>query len=321
MGGGAIQTKLQWDARTLEAIFRGVYDMSQPKGKDFIPILYDVLNSDKDSESFDGVGGEGLMVPWKKSNNQVHYDAVRELWPVSIRNQKYSLGREIDRDLVDDMKVAEIKRKIQSLSNAVHKTQQMQAVEFLANAFTAVGSDYLSSPYNSAGPDGKPLCATDHPYSPTNSTDVQSNKGTSELSIDAWDDTSVAMQEWVDDRGVLMATIPDTLIVAPYNARTAWQIAGIDGKGEGYEPGNANHNINVYEGLITVIVDPYLKNRKAWFAADSAKMKELNKWFWRRKPENGSMTGFDDEIAKFKVVGRWSSGFLAPWFIYGHNPS
>lgn len=315
-----MQTKLLWDKDVLEPVFRELYTREMKDRPDFIPKLYDVQGSNKDTESIEMIGGEGLMEQWKMSNNQVFYDDVNELWQKYFQHEKFSLGREIDRDFVDDLKLTAIRDRIRSMADAVYKTRQYQAVELYNNAFTTSGVNFRGRSYNSALPDGKALCANDHPYSPTNSTDVQSNYGTDELSIDSWDETAVKMQEWVDDRGNLMAVMPDTLLVAPYNARRAFQIAGIPGKGEGYEPDAGNFNVNMYEGQIKVIINPYLKNRKAWFAIDSKRMMNACKWFDRRKPENGTITDFDTEVAKFKVVGRWSKGAIDWSFVFGHNP-
>lgn len=317
-----MQNKLDWDQNVLEPVFRELYTREMKGKKDFIPMLYDVQGSSKDTESIEMIGGEGLMEEWGQSANQVFYDDVDELWQKYFRHKKFSLGREIDRDFVDDLKLTAIRDRIRSMADAVYKTRQYQAAELFNNAdLTTTAVDFRGRTYNAEIPDTKALCATDHPYSPTNSTDTQSNKGTDELSIDTWDATAVAMQEWKDDRGNLLAVMPNTLIVAPYNARRAFQIAGIPGKGEGYEPDSANHNINIYEGDITVIVNPFFKNRKDWFAADSSRMKNANKWFDRRKPENGSITDFDTEVAKFKVVGRWSYGTIDWTWVFGHFPA
>lgn len=325
----AVQSYLQWDPLVLQPVFRGIYqnEMDAKLRKDFIPELYGVETSEKALELFEGVGNEGLMVPWKESNNQVAYGQVEELWKATFTHEKFSLGREIERDFIDDLKLTQLKDRIVSLADAVYKTQQMQAVQSFNNGFTATGTNYYGKSYASVGPDGKALFAADHPYSPENSTDVQSNiivdgaTTNPPLTIDAWDSASVAMQQWVDDRGVLQAAMPDTVLVHPKNMRTAFQIAGIDGKGWGYEPGSNNFNINVYEGTIKVIVNPFLSNADAWFAIDSARLKQNHKWFWRRRPENGTITEFDTEVSKFKVVGRWSFGWTSPWFVAGSNGS
>jgi len=317
-----MQTALRWDPRVLEPIFKELYSLEMKNKKDFIPLLYNVTTSSKRMESYDGIGGEGLMEEWSRSNNQVYYEDIDELWQKVIKNRKFSDGRIIERDFIDDLQLTEIKRRIASLADSVYKTQQLQAVEFLVNAFTATGPNWRGRDESYVGPDGKPLCAEDHPFSPTNSTDVQSNLGTSALTIDSWDATAVAMQEWVDDKGNTMAVIPDTLIVAPYNARAAFKIAGLpDAELPKYEPGSNNFDANMYMGNIKVIVNPFIspKNRKNWFAADSARMKQFNIWQWRRKVENGTMTDFDTEATKHKAIGRWGYGFTNYSFIYGHN--
>lgn len=315
----AVQSYLQWDPLVLEPVFRGIYanEMDKKLKRDFVPVLFGVENSDKALEMFEGVGGEGLMIPWKESNNQVAYGEVDELWKATYEHAKFSLGREIYRDFIDDLKLTQLKDRLVNMADAEYKTIQYQGAQNFNNAFTATGTNYLGKPYKSVGPDGIALCATNHPYSPENSTDVQSNMTTKELTIDTWDEVSVAMQGWVDDRGVLQAAMPDTLLVHPYNRRVAFQIAGIDGRGLGYEPGSSDFNINVYQGDITVIVNPFLRSQTAWFAIDDAKKRQLHKWFWRRKPDGGSITDFDTEVAKFKRVGRWSFGWNSPWWVYG----
>jgi len=314
-----MQTKLQWNHNVLEPVFRELYTREMKDKKDYIPMMFDVETSTKDTESVEMIGGEGLMEEWGRSNNQVFYDDVDELWQKYFKHRKYSLGREIERDFVDDLKLTAIKDRIRGMADATYKTQQMQGVEWFNNGnLTAGAVDFRGRVYDAKLPDGKALFATDHPYSPTNSADVQSNLGNSPLSIDAWDNTAVKMQEWKDDRGNLMAVKPDTLIVSPYNARAAFQIAGIPGKGQGYEPGSSDFNVSMYEGNIKVIVNPFFTNSKAWVAADNARMKRAMKWFWRRRPESGSITDFDTEVAKYKVVGRWSYGCIDWSFGFGH---
>lgn len=317
-----MQTKLRWDPKVLEPIYKELYSLEMKNKKDFIPLLYNVTNSNKDMESYAGIGSEGTMEEWGHSNNQVKYEDIDALWEKLLKNRKFSDGRIIDRDFIDDLKLSEIARRIKSLSGSVYKTQQLQAVEFLNNGFATTGANWRGRIDKYMGPDGKALFAADHPYSPTNSTDVQSNLGSSALTIDSWDETAVAMQEWVDDRGDVMAVIPDTLIVSPYNARPAFKIAGLpDSDLPKYEPGSNHFDVNMYQGTINVIVNPFISaaKRKNWFAADSARLKQFNIWQWRRKIENGTLTDFDTEVSKFKAIGRWAYGFTNYSFIYGHN--
>lgn len=316
-----MQTGVQWNSQVLEDVFRELYSRAISPRKDYIPLMFGVESSTKAVESIDSVGGEGLMEEWGASGNSVKYEDVNELWQKYYRHIKYSDGRVIERDFVDDVQLTKIKDRIRSLADSVYKTQQLQAVEWFNNMDqTTAAVNFRGRTYNAALPDGKAFIATDHPYSPTDST-AQSNKGVLDLSIDAWDTTSVLMQQWVDDKGNPLAVIPDTLIVAPYNARKAFQIAGMPGKEAAkYDPDQANYNINIYEGEITVVVNPFINptKRKNWVAAENSRMQQAQKWFWRRKVENGTMTDFDTETAKYKAIGRWSYGNIDPFWGFGN---
>jgi hypothetical protein len=314
-----MQTKVKWDPDVLEPIFNSLYTTAMKEKKDFLPMMYAMETSTKDTESVDGIGGEGLLEEWGQSGNSVNYEDIDELWVKQFKMRKYSGGRVIERDFVDDLKLTKIKDMITGLADAVYKTRQYQGVETFNNAFVTNGIDFRGRTYNAIGPDGIALCSDAHPYSPTNSVDVQGNKGASPLSWDAWDDTVVAMQEWVDDKGNLMAVMPDCLMVAPYNRAKAFQIAGMPGKAAENVPETANHTINVYNGDISVIVNPFLKNRYNWFAIDKARLNQFHKWFDRRKPSYGQTMDFDTEATKYKVIGRWQKGFTNYSWVYGHE--
>lgn len=306
-----MQLALSWDKMVLEPVFKELYTREMTKKRDYIETMFDVQKSDKATESIEMIGGEGLMEDWKQSNNQVKYEDVEELWQKYFTHAKYSLGREIDRDFVDDLKLTAIRDRIRGLADAVYKTGQMQGAQWFNNGMaTTAGVDYRGRAYNAALPDGKALFAADHPYSPTNSTDTQSNLITDALSIDSFDKAFVMMQQWKDDRGNLMAAMGDTLFVAPALRRIALQITGLpNGRYDNYEPGNADHDANVYaDGSIKVVVNPFFTKPTQWVLADSARMKNAMKWFNRRLPETGSITDFDTEIAKYKVVKRCSFG-------------
>jgi len=320
----AIQTALRWDKNVLEPVFRELYSQEVKGMKDYIPEMFSVENSDKAVESIEMIGGEGLMEEWSHSNNQVYYSDIDELWQKYFKHRKFSDGREIDRDFVDDLKLTAIKDRIRSLAGSVYYTRQRQAAEWFINGDKTTGAvDFRGRVYDAKLPDGKALFATDHPLHPEDNGPGQSNKGTAELSVDAVDDAYVDMQAWTNDKGNIIPVMPDTLIVGPGLRRKAIQIAGKPGKGEGYEPGSGNFDVNVWDGDLKVIVNPFFAqgNRNAWVLADSRRMKRAMKWFERRKPESGSITDFDTEIAKHKVVGRWSYGGIDWTWGYGSFPT
>lgn len=319
-----MQTALQWDPEVLEPVFRELYERAISPRKDFIPLMFGVENSTKAVESIDMIGGEGLMDEWSMTGNSVKYEDVNELWQKYFRHKKYSDGRVIERDFIDDVQLTKIKDRIKSLADSQYKTVQLQGVEWFNNMDqTTAAVDFRGRTYDAVLPDGKAFVATDHPYSPDNSVDVQSNKGTLELSVDAVDTTMVLGQQMVDDKGNPLAIMYNCLIVHPYNARKAYQIAGMPGKEAAkYDPDQANYNINVYEGDITVVVNPFIKaaDRRNWVLAEKSRMQRAQKWFWRRKIGSGMMTDFDTETAKHKIIGRWSYGNIDWSWGFGNIP-
>lgn len=56
-----MNTKLQWNANVLEDVFRELYSIEMATKPDFISKMYGVESSTKDTESVDGIGGEGLF--------------------------------------------------------------------------------------------------------------------------------------------------------------------------------------------------------------------------------------------------------------------
>ncbi|KAE8559789.1 phage head protein [Paenibacillus polymyxa] len=318
-----VQSALSWDKNVLEPVFRALYDQGISNKKDYISDMYSVENSNKAVESIEMIGGEGLMEDWAHSNKQVFYSDIQELWQKYFAHRKFSAGRQIDRDFIDDLKLTAIKDRLSSLVDEVYYTRQYQGAEWFINGNkTTDAVDYRGRTYDARLPDGKALFATDHPLAPGDTGPGQSNLGTADLSIDSVDDSQVAMSGWTNDRGNIIPIIGDTIITTPYNRRAAFQIAGINGKGQGYEPGSADHNINIYEGDLKVIINPFFAkgNKKAWVLADSSRMKRAQKWFDKRRPETGNMDDFDSEIAKFKVVGRWSYGCIDWTWGFGHFP-
>lgn len=316
-------TTLSFDNKVLEPIFRELYSQATKNMPDYVPAMYDVSKTTKETESIEMIGGGGLMEEWSHSNKQVYYGEKRELWQKYIKQEKFSAGRQIDRDFMRFLKLDKMKDEITSLADEVYQTRQKQGAEWFVNGNQAQGPDFRGRIYNSLLPDGKPLFATDHPFYPGYVGEGQSNLGTQELTIDAVDDAIVAMQAWRNDQGNIMPVMPDTLFVSPYNMRAAKQIVGINGKGEGYEPGNNLHNINVFEGTLKVVVNPFFNfgNRKAWVLADSNRMKKAMKWYESQSPENGNMEDFDTEIKKFKVVGLWGKGCVDWTWGYGNYPT
>lgn len=290
-------------ARMLDPYIFMVYENIVEKGPDIIPILYGVHNTELAEERVTGIGSTGLMKKWE---GQVYYDDVQPLWDKTYRVEKYSIGLKIERDLWDDAQHAEVKDRVQRITLSVHRTRQLHAHLPFNDAFDG---KYLR------GPDGEPLCSASHPLAP-GSTEVQSNVGNLELTVDNLEATRIAMMNWVDDRGNKLLRVPDMLLVPPSLGAKAAEIVKSSDR-----PDTADRAINVRQNAYKIVELPLLEHSKAWFLVDSQAAKLYLKWFERRKPVPERDKDFDTETLKWKYVARYAFGFHHWAWIYGHLPS
>lgn len=284
---------------------RKIYDIQNKTKRDYLSEIFNVENSTKQQEFNLGVGELGVMEEWQSSGAKIAYEDFSKGFKSTYTHQKYSKGIVIERELVDDDQYSEIKKRVKKLSRVTYFTTQKQAASVFNNSFNA--SYY--------GPDAKALCSATHPKMPGSSSTF-SNVGTLELNAANVETTRTNMLAWTDDKGNELMIMPDTLLVPPALRKTALVLAQTK-----EEPDTTDHGINVWYGNLSVIEWPFLTDTNAWFFVDKERMKEGLNWFWRRKPDFGDKVEFDDEVAKYKCVGRWSFGWDTADWLYGHNPS
>ncbi len=284
---------------------RKIYDKHQKMHKDYLSLMFNVENSNKAQEFNLGVGELGIMDEWQSSGAKVSYEDFSKGFKSTFTHKKYSKGIQLERELVDDDLYSEIAKRVKKLSRVVYFTTQKHAASVFNNAFSG---GYI-------GPDNYALCYSAHPKMPGSSSTF-GNVGALELTSENVETTRTNMLAWTDDKGNELLVMPDTLIVPPALRKKATIIAETK-----EEPDTTDHGVNVWYGNLTVIEWPFLTDTNAWFLCDKARMKENLTWFWRRKPDFADKVEFDDEVAKYKVVGRWSYGWDMPDFVYGQNPS
>lgn len=289
-------------AELLTPGLKGIFGQHQREMKDYVPLIFNVETSTKAFEQFLGTGELGIMDEWTGS---VSYEDFEKGFKATFTHKKYSKGMQIERELVDDDQYSEIKAKTKRLSRVTHQTRQIHAASVFNNAFSG---GFL-------GPDGKPLCSASHQKMPGSSATI-SNLGALELNADNVETTRTNALAWTDDKDNKILTQLDTILVPSALRKKALIIAETDD-----EPDTTEHGINVWKGNLKVIEWPYLTDVNAWFMVDSARAKEELLWFDRRKPDFSNQVDFDTEIAKYKVIGRWSYGWLSPLWVYGNNPS
>lgn len=296
-----MQVSENWGELLLPGL-RTIFNKHIKDMPDYIGKLFSVENSTKAQEFSLGTGDIGTMDPWTGS---VSYEDFDKGFKATYTHKKYSKGIQLERELVDDDQYTEIKKRVKKLGRTVYYTTQAHAASVFNNAANA----------QILGPDGKPLCSADHPKMPGSSS-VIANLGALELNAENVETTRTAMRKWTDDKGNLIMINPDMLIVPTDLRKKARIIAETPD-----EPDTADHGVNVWAGNLKVMEYPFLTDTNGWFLVDSMRLKEYLYWFWRRKPDFADKVEFDDEVSKYKVVGRWSWGWDDFSFLYLNNPS
>lgn len=241
-----MQVSENWGELLLPGL-RHIFNQHIKDMPDYLSKIYSVENSTKAQEFTLGTGDIGTMDPWTGS---VSYEDFDKGFKATYTHKKYSKGIQVERELVDDDQYAEIKKRVKKLGRTVYYTTQTHAASTFNNAANA----------QVLGPDGKPLCASDHPKMP-GSASVISNLGTRELTAENVDLVRNEMVQWTDDKGNLILIQPDTLIVPVSLRKKATIIAETK-----EEPDTADHAVNVYAGgALKVIEWPFLTDQNMWF--------------------------------------------------------
>jgi phage major head subunit gpT-like protein len=262
--------------------------------------LYGIEKSNKAVEYDLGIGGTGDLVEF---DGTISYDDFKQQYRTSYSHKEWVKGMKIERKLVDDDLYSIINKRPTQLAIVAKRTQEKHGSSLFNNAFT-------TSVFS--GGDGLALCSTAHTYVGTTTT--VSNSGTTALSATAVEATRLLMRAFTDETDNLLVARGDTLLVPPALEETAWEIVNASGKMD-----TADNNPNFNKGKYKIIVWDYLGDSNNWFMIDSKMAKMYLKWFNRIPTEFNKDKDFDTYISKWSVYSRYSYGFSAwPW-IYGHN--
>lgn len=286
----------------LEAALRAVFfdqlsAVNEP-GSDLFR-FFNVQASMRAAERNQGVGGFGDVPVY---TGTLEYESFELLYQKSYEHVEFAKGMAVERRLIDDDEYNVINQRARLFGMSFDRKRYKDAASVFNNAFS---SSYV-------GGDAVALCATNHPYSPSDAS-TQSNKGTSALTYDAVVATEQAMMSFVDSKGNPMDVMPDTLIVPLALRNTALTIAGSP-----LRPGTANNDINPL--AYNVVVSRYLTDANNWFLVDSRLATQYLNWFDRVRPEYTADPTSDYKLeAKFRGYMRYSFGWDAWQWIYGHE--
>lgn len=264
--------------------------------------LFDKYTSSKAFEEDVGISSFGLAVQ-KAEGSPISYDSERQGFITRYQHVVYALGFVITREMMEDDQYDVVgQRKAKGLAFSMRQTKEIIA----ANVYNR----YATAGY--VGGDGVTLLSASHP---TIAGGTFSNQmaTAADLSEAALEQAVIDIAGFTNDRGLLIAVKPKSLIIPRQLIFEAKRILGSDGR-----VGTDNNDLNAIKtmGLIPeVVVNHFLTDTDAWFVRTN--VPDGMKYFERRADEFDMDNDWDTENAKFKASARYSFGWTDPRAIYG----
>lgn len=277
----------------LEPGFRKIYnDAFEEEPMTFEKIMK-VEDSSKQDEKYSGVTGFGLFTQTGEGG-QVNYEDPIQMYDVVLTHVKYTKGFKVSEELMEDDQYNVIKTKPAQLARAARRTVETINANILNRAFNSSYAD---------GGDGQELCSTVHPRSDGGSSQSNASATGVTLTDQNLETAIIAMREQLDDKGMRIQVMPDTLVTTINNEKEANILVNSN-----MRSGTADNDINVYKGKFNVVAWEYLTvNDTLWFLLDKSQAQLL--WLWRRRPQLKQDTAFDTEMALFKSSFRGVAGW------------
>lgn len=256
--------------------------------------LFETSKSTKQFEEDVGISSFGLAVQ-KAEGAPITYDSERQSFITRYTHVVYALGFIITREIMEDDQYDVVgQRKAQGLARSLRQTKEIVGANVYNRAFTA---GYV-------GGDGVTLLNAAHPNF---AGGTQSNilATAADLSEAALEQAAIDIAGWTDDRGLLIAVRPKSLIIPRQLMFEAKRILYTDGR-----VGTDNNDLNAIKtmGLIPeVVTNHYLTDTDAWFIRTD--VANGMKHFERRADSFDMDNEFDTENAKFKATSRYSFGW------------
>lgn len=290
----------------LEGNIRKLQDAYFTNEKDYNGKLFNFMNIKTRQFTDYTAGTLSRMSPWQGS---VAYEDFAPGYEKQYRVDKYSIGLQIEKNLIEDGEYAAVARKTKTALESVRKSLRYDGAVVYNQAFSTT----------KVGPDGAALCSATHYTVPT--ATAQSNAGSYALDYDGLESTRQAMMKFVDDKGDEMLVEGNLIIAGLAQERNCFQLFGKE-----REAFTSDNNPNFYQDF-QYVIHPLITGDK-WFMVNKQLMMNGDgiNWVMRQDPRNLERDGalaqgdFNTEILSWKAIGRWDIGWTNWFFIYGNNP-
>lgn len=264
--------------------------------------LFEKNKSDRAYEEDLGLSSFGLASV-KNEGAPITYDTERQGFTTRYNHVVYALGFIITREIYEDDLYGKVgAQKAQALARSMRQTKEIVGANVYNRAQTA----------GYTGGDGVTLLSASHP-NVAGGTFSNVIATAADLSEAALEQAVIDIAGFRDDRGLLIAAKPESLVIPYQQQFEAKRILGADGRvGTDLNDPNVLKDLGIFN---SVIVNHYLTDSDAWFIRTN--VKDGLKYFERRGDQFEMDNDFDTENAKFKATARYSFGWSDPRALYG----
>lgn len=236
----------------LKAIFGTSYQ-DYPK---MYPKFMNVVQSDKRFEKVQEMSGFTLAGV-KDEGDSVGYAKLNQGFQKEYNHTTYGIGAVISRELQEDDQYGFIRQVPKLLSQAMVRTQEVQAHATLNNGFDS----------NYTGADAVALFSTAHPNSGTGGGTQRNTPTTAvDLTQTSLEAAIIDIGNFRDANNQRIVVSPKTLVVPineSFNSRKILETK--------YKTGSADNDVNVISNMnLELVVTNYLLDTDAWFVITDA---------------------------------------------------
>lgn len=240
------------------------------------------------SLSVAGQVGEGEEIP---------QDRVYAGYSKTYISRKFGILLATSQEAIDDERFDSISKNAAKLGRAVRSAEEIDAATVLNNGFST------------AGPDGKVLCASDHPLlSPGAGTSSNLLAVAADLSITSLKDMITVFKKQLDSSGNKVMIKPKKLVVPSELEYLSYELLR-----SSYLPEGSYNNVNsVGNGAGLYTIEPqcweYLTDSDAWFLMADKSDHDIYQ-FWSKRPDIQQEMDFKTDVALTRILARWDVGF------------
>lgn len=267
--------------------------------KSMIPVLANVLDTNRAQEEFFSINGVPDIVPF---NGRFTTGSQHPGYSTKIEPAEFGLMLQAERKLLDHKKYPVLMDRASGLMRSAHRVPEKKMVRIFANA-TSTAFDFQISE------EGKPLASSTHltKVPGISTTTGFNNVGTSAFSKTALAAAKIVSHKFKTGIGERYETGDNYGIIYPDNlADKVEEVVGSE-----KNPDNANNTMNPYFKRYTKI--PYMRlddfTTTSWGLVDMNQMKKDLLFLWDVKPESNSTIDYMTMATMQSIYTRFAVGF------------